>query len=204
MNKFTIAFFLLTAVSYGQTKIISHKSHSGSIANFALAAENDLFDINASNFGDIPYRNVTTSVLDSVIFLSDDKAIMVTSEYCHKDWRREPLKNSTEEKTLWKAGHDTVYNHPLFARRHSLDSIKAVLKKDYHFKNDTDKAVFVGYDNKVNKYKRENKRKKKAAIPVTLLGNMLPPKPLMISVLLIVSGFIMIITYKASRRPAIS
>jgi len=40
-------------------------------------------------------------------------------------------------------------------RRHELDSIKLNLKEHYHFANDIDKTVFIGYDNKKFKVKRK-------------------------------------------------
>jgi len=43
---------------------------------------------------------------------------------------------------------DTVYNDPLFARKHSLDSIKTVLK--------TRKVVFIGYDNNKPADRKQN------------------------------------------------
>jgi hypothetical protein len=37
----------------------------------------------------------------------------------------------------------------LFSKRHSLDSIKKVIKAQYHFKNPVEKTIFVGFDNNV-------------------------------------------------------
>lgn len=42
---------------------------------------------------------------------------------------------------------DTIQNHPLFPKQHSLDSIKQVLANDYNFQNQLETIVFVGYDN---------------------------------------------------------
>src|SRR5215213_6963470 len=90
---------LLTAVfSKAQTKLIAHKSHSGTAATFKIAYETGSFDIENSNFGMAPERMVTNSSLDSVIFISDTVAIMVTSEYCRR-------RNSTQAATTkWRAG----------------------------------------------------------------------------------------------------
>ena len=35
-----------------------------------------------------------------------------------------------------------------------MDSIKTVLKEQYNFNNEIEKTVFVGYDNKKRKYKK--------------------------------------------------
>jgi len=137
-----------------QTKKIAYKSHSGNNENFKLALENNLFDMENSNFGHAPQREVKTAQLDSVIFISDSLAIMVTSEYCTKT---NPSNNKPiDNPRLWKAGQEKIYNHPLFSRKHSLDSIKTVLKKQYNFKNEIEKTVFVGYDNKKGKYKKSS------------------------------------------------
>ncbi|MBK8953483.1 MAG: hypothetical protein IPM85_15690 [Chitinophagaceae bacterium] len=100
--------------------------------------------------------------MDSVIYVSDGMAIMVTSEYCTRVDRT--TEKPLSDPKLWKAGRDSVFNHPLFSRNHSLDSIKKVLKEQYHFMKPAEKVVFVGYDNKKKKYK--TKTKKSAIIPV--------------------------------------
>src|SRR5437773_5026715 len=132
--KQTALLFILTWITagysaIGQTKKIAFESHSGSSSNFKIALEENFFDMDNSNFGLAPERMVTSSELDSVIFVSDSIAVMVTSYYCKK-----MIDPSPQEK-LWRAGRDTVYYHPLFSRQHSLDSIKMVLKGEYYFKN---------------------------------------------------------------------
>ncbi len=149
---FVLLFCSFTVGLFAQTKKIAFKSHSGSDKNFAIALENNFFGLGNSNFGHAPQREVKTAQLDSVIFISDSVAIMVTSEYCTKTDRssNKPVDNPK----LWKAGQEKVYNHPLFSKKHSLDSIKAVLKQQYNFNNEIEKTVFVGYDNKKRKYKK--------------------------------------------------
>ncbi|RZK55325.1 MAG: hypothetical protein EOO87_08170, partial [Pedobacter sp.] len=48
---FTIITFFVSVTCVAQTKLISHKSHSGSNSNFRLALNKNLFDIEQSNFG---------------------------------------------------------------------------------------------------------------------------------------------------------
>jgi hypothetical protein len=146
-----------------QTKKIAFKSHSGTDENFKLAFNNNLFDMDGSNFGMAPQQTVRDAQLDSVIFVSDSVAIMVTSEYCTKVDRATKKKSQPE---LWTAGRETVYNHPLFSKKHSLDSIKKVLAQQYNFKNPAGKTIFVGYDNK----KRRNKNRSEV-LPVTGTDN---------------------------------
>jgi len=128
-----------------QTKLIFHKSHSGSSLNYVASLSS-----NPSNFGVVPARYVTRAALDSVIFVSDSMAIMVTSEYCYDGFRRYRITNDStaSDESVWNAGRDTVYNHPLFSKRHALDSIKAVLFASYYFQNNMDSTKFIGYDNK--------------------------------------------------------
>lgn len=143
-----IVLLVFTGTAFSQTKLIFHKSHSGSSASFVKTINS-----NYSNFGRAPVREVKNAMLDSVIYLSDSSAIMVTSEYCVRKGDYSPAETEGTTKTrnqgkLWRAGRDTVYNHPLFSRKHSLDSIKMIVATEYYFKNSIDDVRFVGYDNK--------------------------------------------------------
>ena len=153
--------FFLSGLS-AQTKKIAFKSHSGSAENFSIALENNLFDMGNSNFGHAPDRTVRTAQLDSVIFVSDTLAILVTSEYCSRESRSSGIPKGS---TRWRAGREPVYSHPLFSRKHSLDSIRTVVKEQYNFQNQVDKVVFVGYDNKKTKTKK-NKNKNNMVAPL--------------------------------------
>lgn len=138
-----ILFVLLSNFSFSQTKLISHKSHSGSCKNFKMALDNNLFNMNESNFGMAPQRFVRNSNLDSVILLSDNVAIMVTSETCNwEDYGGRDKSN----KELWSAGRDTVYDHPVFTTKNNLKTIKSTLKEEYYFANSIDSVVFIGFD----------------------------------------------------------
>jgi hypothetical protein len=142
MRPILVIFFILAGASlFAQTKKIAFKSHSGNAGNFNTALENELFDMDNSNFGQGPQMDIKTAQLDSVIFVSDSEAIMITSTYC--TMRYEPK----EKSRLWNEGKQIVYHHPLFSRQHSLDSIKNVIREKYNFKNPVEKVVFIGYDN---------------------------------------------------------
>lgn len=140
------ALLVCAGTAYSQTKLIFHKSHSGSSSSFVKSING-----NYSNFGRAPIREVKNAMLDSVIYLTDTSAIMVTSEYCLRngDYTPETSRETTNRNRgkLWHAGRDTVYNHPLFSRKHALDSIRFAVKTEYYFKNDIDSTRFVGYDN---------------------------------------------------------
>jgi hypothetical protein len=135
-----ILFLSLIGLSSAQTKIIAHKSHSGNTHNFSKAYQKNLFEMGHSNFGHQMQVTVKNALLDSLIFVNDTCQIMITSEVCRN-------KFGGEKSSVWKAGRDTVYNHPLFLKQHALDSIKTVLKNQYYFKNDIENTVFIGYSN---------------------------------------------------------
>jgi len=141
--KTILTISLLVFSSFGilsaQTKLIAHKSHSGSLSDFKTALEDNLFDIHTSNFGAAPIRIIETARLDSLIYLADSAAVMVTSDLC--------IERRRKYESIWKAGRDTVYFHPLFCLQHEKDSIKKILDETYNFKNPADSVVFIGYDN---------------------------------------------------------
>lgn len=184
-----------STVCFSQTKLISHKSHSGSDAEFRIALEKNWFDAENSNLGVAPNRRERNAVLDSVIYVSDEKVILVTSEFCvesnHEDYK---ILNSKK----WSAGKETVYNHKLFSKKHALDSIKEVLKTQYSFRNDIDKVVFVGYDNQA---KKTNKRKK-SLIPIS--GYNFPSKPLLILLLTLLSSLLALFVWKTSNSKSLA
>lgn len=138
----TLSIIVLLAVSAtlpAQTKLIAHKSHSGSTAHFAMITANSLFDPEDSNFGQGPEPFVKTAQLDSVIFISDSVVVMVTSAYCQ-------FRHDKSAGMKWQPGRDTVLHHPLFSAHFSLSEIKRRMKRDYYFRNPVDSVRFIGYD----------------------------------------------------------
>mgnify|MGYP000542407609 CR=1 FL=1 len=177
--------FLYSGLIQAQTKLVYFKSHSGNAAYFRMAYRDGLFDMDNSNFGEAPQRFVTESELDSVIFISDSVAVMVTSEYCGISRR---IKSTGY---LWRAGADTVINHPLFTLKHNLDSIRKVLKRDYFFRNSIDSVKFVGYDNKKPDNQQQDQQDQRQDImPVSDSGNGTPDNnlPVLIMVLITLSA----------------
>lgn len=162
MRRLLCVFSLFLCIQFGfsQTKLIAHKRHSGTDFHYALS--NNTSDIKDSNFGHAPTRWVENAQLDSVIFIDEEKAVMITSEFCRENFKR----NTKDSISFWSAGKDTVYNHVLFSKKHKLDSIKQVLKTQYNFKNDIDKVVFIGYDND----KKVTKKKKKEFLPPIIIN----------------------------------
>lgn len=166
LSLLTAAIFLSNGL-LAQTKVIAHKSISGSNASFANAYIKGASELDGSNFGEFVIRDMPKKVarLDTVVYLSNTESIMVTTcigENRYSFW--------------WRPGSDTVYNHELFGKKHSLDSIKEVLKTQYHFANDIDSVVFIGYDNQGYNHLHQNKKHKKNASPfVGGPGNSQPP-----------------------------
>lgn len=164
-----LAFAVCTTISntYCQTKKIAYKSHSGSTENYANALNENLFDMENSNFGAAPTKEIIEAQLDTVIFINDAVAIMVTSRFCKS---RYEYTNSSEKEKLWSAGRDSVFYHPLFSKKHSLDSIKQTLQLQYYFKNSINKVIFIGYDNAKDTCKT-NYPIVKAGVPPSITGN---------------------------------
>jgi hypothetical protein len=195
MRLLIICLICLTSNSLlAQTKVIAFKSHSGNMANFKIALEENLFDIDNSNFGQAPQRDVKTAQLDSVIFISDSVTLLVTSEYCKRQGQDE------KEARLWRPGKEKLINNPLFSRNHSLDSIKGVISQEYGFRNSVDKVVFIGYDNKSGKHKDNN------LLPVFVSPNDNNQSPFgpqfifIISLVLVFSLLAALITWKYFQR----
>lgn len=68
-NYLILLFICLSFGTMAQTKMIWHKSHSGSMENFKLALENNTYGVEFSNFGIPP-------ALDSIIFISDSVVVL--------------------------------------------------------------------------------------------------------------------------------
>jgi hypothetical protein len=182
MRQLFIAILILTGGSLiAQTKEIAFKSHSGNMNNFSIALGSDLFDSGESNFG-LP-ADKKTYQLDSVIFISDSASVMVIKEY------RRPFNEPEKSAKLWGVKKDTVYNNPLFVRKNSLDSIKKGLQKDSRFTNPVDKTVFIGFDNKKNKDKRNPKNN---IVPVSFTGDDSNNSPFDMKLLLMVGAILVL------------
>lgn len=136
-------FFLVISSGFCQTKMISHKSHSGSSKTFSRALKNNLFNMGESNFGMAPQRMIRNSNLDTVKLLSPHVAVMFTSESCQWEDYEGDNRSSSE---LWSAGIDTVFDHPVFNSKNTLTEIKSKLKSEYYFSNSIDSVVFIGFE----------------------------------------------------------
>ena len=136
--------------------------------NFKLALKSNKFGIKHSNFGMRPNPRIKNAQLDSIIFLSENTAVMVTSTYCK--WREQDKKT-----TFWKAGRDTLRNHALFNKKHSVKHIKKVLKKKYHFKNSIKDVKFIDYSGKFEKKGEDKEEKRNTVAPLQISQPTQPP-----------------------------
>jgi len=125
-------------------------------------------DMSFHNLGMAPRPRIKLASLDSVIYLTDSTSIMVTSNYCSYD-------STIRYAELWMPGKDTVVDHPLFSEQHALDSIKTNLKTEYHFANNIDSVVFVGYDNNSEVFEEEKEEEMVPAIEPTIPPSSSPP-----------------------------
>lgn len=141
-----LAVLLLFTTSQvnAQTKLISYKSHSGDMKYFEKSIVENSNNTNYSNLGIRPERYVTSSKLDSVIIIDDEKSVIVTSKTCKM--------TDFDVTQKWRPGRDTVYNHQVFSDK-NIENMKKTLKETYNFQNDIDSTVFLKYDKKTKEYK---------------------------------------------------
>jgi len=179
MKNLTFLFILLSIPAVSQTRLISHKSHSGSVATFSTALESSLFDIAASNFGE-PGSEMRF-VVDSVILLPDNRAVVIASE---KDvWVTYP------KSSLVLTGRDTLYNE-LLSKRHNKDSLTRILERE-----GSRQPVLINYDNEKPVEPKKNDRKNNTAQVMPSGDDNFPDKPMMIFALALLSGVLGFISY---------
>lgn len=141
--KIKILFFLIliATASQAQTKVIAHKSHSGSNKSFSKAYKNSLFDISSSNFG-LPEHKII--VLDTVIALDDSHVILKIRESIgsfpvRMDYR-DIDKSAFRTKTK-------IIKDSLFNAKNSISYIKLAPPYRYplYFVNPIESVVFIGF-----------------------------------------------------------
>lgn len=134
-----ICFFSVNC--FGQTKLISHRSHSGDDATFRVAVEHDLFDIGNSNFG---LRTEWVQKIDTVIFRSPTKIVVVWTKYTTTNLGPKHYNQTHKAQILTKAEAAPVF------KAQSSDSLKAELRKMYKtYKMDS--TLFIGFDKQFKK-----------------------------------------------------
>ena len=140
-----IAACFYTVAGFGQTKLISFRSHSGNNANFRTAVEHNLFDIGSSNFG-IVSRIITK--IDTVMLVSKD-AIVVVRKLKIEDPQTGKFRTTYRRDTYTREESAYLFNGD------SSHNIKSTLNGWYH--SGLDSTVFIGFDKKI-KQKRNNQQ----------------------------------------------
>jgi len=139
-----VLLFLILIVSIStsiaQTKVIFHKSHSGSKATFEKALGSKVFDMETSDFG-LPDWADSKNTLDSVIFVNKNLQIVVLKKHCVGE------DGYVDYEKPCKIQRDSFTNHPLLSQQHSLKSVEQGIRQYYDFRNGTYNIPFVGYDN---------------------------------------------------------
>jgi len=141
----TLLLMLSLTTFQAQTKVISHKSHSGSKQTFQNAYTKNLFDIRYSNFGAPSARPVT--VLEKVTVLNKNKVVLhyKKSKICviygknYKDLAEKDFKIVT----------DTLINHQILNKKNTIDFIKSKKNElSIHFDNAIEEVQFIGFRKK--------------------------------------------------------
>lgn len=133
-----IAACFCSFAGFGQTKLISFRSHSGNNANFRAAVEHNLFDIGNSNFGT---TTQTINKIDTVLLQTKNTIIVKRKSY---DMviplnKVNNIKYYRDTLTRTKAAD--------FFEADNIDSLKVKIRKMYRFVK-LDSAVFIGFDKK--------------------------------------------------------
>lgn len=130
-------------MSEAQTKLISHKSHSGSKRSFSKAYKNSLFNLSSSNFGLPKSRNLT--LVDSIIALNDSVTILRVrkSKSCHPYGTNYKKLDSTD----YYNSTDTVVKDNILHGQNTVSSIKQSWNGKYSFwyANPVGEIVFIGF-----------------------------------------------------------
>jgi hypothetical protein len=142
-TKITLALCFITVFCMSQTKVIAHKSHSGSAKTFSKIYQRGELSNNPSNFG-LP-GTLKIVILDTIIALNKSVTLVKTrkSMVC----QRLDKKASDLKKSDFYTQIDTFVNHKIFNKKNKIAYIKAYLKdeKTINFSNPIESIVFIGF-----------------------------------------------------------
>lgn len=145
----TLTFFaacLFSIAGFGQTKLISHRSHSGSNAHFRTAIENNLFDIGNSNFGlVVEFKDR----VDTVIMKSNNSIIVLR--------KRTRIVNGEIRTTTFTRDTLTKSTAPVLFEANSMDSLKVQVESMFKPAVLDSATLFIGFDKKFRQKKRTGK-----------------------------------------------
>lgn len=133
-----IAACIFSFAGFGQTKLISFRSHSGSNAHFRTAVERNLFDIGNSNFGT---ATQTVNKIDTVLLQTKNTIIVMRKSY------DVVIPLNRVSNTKYHRDTLTRINAADFFKADNIDSLKVKIRKMYRFAK-LDSALFIGFDKK--------------------------------------------------------
>lgn len=197
-----LSFLLLGFIvkSQAQTKLIAHKSHSGSLSNFKIALEGNLFDMGASDFGD-PGWVEERHRLDSLVKVDDRTVNMYVTLFC-KRWSVDTIEichvynrrmTSTpyseaeyEEDVLVLLEQSTRFDFPVrdakiigYKKKFDIQKVEVAPSNydrnyrgnDEVLKSEEEKQLIKNKDEKANgKKKRSSKKMKKKSKEIKKIG----------------------------------
>ena len=133
-----ISACLFSFACFGQTKLISFRSHSENNANFRTAVEYNLFDIGNSNFGT---STQTINKIDTVLLQGKNTIIVLRKSY--------DIVIPLNKVSNTKYHRDTLTRTKAadFFEANNIDSLKVKIRKMYRFAK-LDSALFIGFDKK--------------------------------------------------------
>lgn len=141
--KLLIITLVVTFSSVAQTKLIAHKSHSGSKHSFSKLYQKKSLDGFSSNFG-LPGR-ASIVIVDTIIAVNNSITIfkMRKSNSCYLSG----TDYKSVDKSNFNSISDTLSNDKIFNKRNSVLYIKQMGKKScrIRFANSLDEAVFIGF-----------------------------------------------------------
>lgn len=185
-----VAFITVTTTVSAQTKLIAHKSHSGSDADFAWVLRDDPSAYINDNFGVVGDEPKVVFALDSVIRVNDTTTVMVISSDVYYTYKA----NRVEKAPSY---HDTVYHHPALQGKRSLsDARKAMIKHGNQYANPIDSVKFIGFDEE----KTPGKKNRNSMLPVSMDDHTgLPPalpSVLFLGILVLISSVAGMVYYR--------
>ena len=195
-----VIFSLVFGNSFSQTKLISHKSHSGSSESFRISVEENLFDIGDSSFGKIVMEYTENyEKIDTIIKISNTKIVRVKSNYYQVFERSDKSKVGKLEYINTVKDTITIENVSMV----SNDKLKILAKTDKSYIKtiDTNKVVIVNLKEKTLKEIKQEKRKakkKKSILPIVESKPNFPSKPLLIFALILLTSLVAFFTWKTT------
>lgn len=85
-NYIFILSLLISLSSFSQTKLIAHKSHSGSTREFKTSLKVSLFDSSTSNFGEIPIHSLSKEDKENLSIKIKHKRITYQSHSANRQF----------------------------------------------------------------------------------------------------------------------